>query len=101
MPNQRDSNPDDKNVFTPGFLEELEEEDEPLTAGEAVGGPFGRVFQLDENSYGLFRSWESPKRGAPVGRADLAPGAPGRGVIVGRAWGAWARRFFNGELETT
>ncbi len=104
MPNQRDSNPDDKNVFDPGFLDELEEEDEPLTAGEAVGGPFGRVFQLDENSWGLFRSWESPKRGdEPFGVVnDLGVARVAAAFLphVSRRRTIWSRRLKNGKGQT-
>ncbi len=69
MPNQNKCTPPDaKNAFDRKFLAKFERPDEPPTAGEASSGGFWRVIELDGERYGLFRSWEDPKRGdEPLG----------------------------------
>jgi hypothetical protein len=57
------SYPDSSNAFSPSFLERVNEQDEPPTAGEAdAAGPW-RVEPLPGLGFGLFRMGESPARG--------------------------------------
>ncbi len=51
------------NVFTPGFIDRMNEREEPPTAGEAdVAGPW-RVEPIPGLGFGLFRAGESLTRG--------------------------------------
>ncbi|HEX9736591.1 MAG TPA: hypothetical protein VGG06_31885 [Thermoanaerobaculia bacterium] len=61
MPDHDDSNP--VNAFHPAYLRHLDQQDDPVTAGEAVTGGFWRVVPLGDERYGLFRLWESPEDG--------------------------------------
>ena len=57
------SYPDCSNAFSPSFLEHLNEQDEPPTAGEAdVAGPWF-VEPIPGLGFGLFRAGESLARG--------------------------------------
>src|SRR5262245_31742995 len=57
------SYPDCSNAFSPSFLEQLDQQDEPPTAGEAdVAGPW-RVEPIPGLGFGLFRLGESLTRG--------------------------------------
>jgi len=57
------SYPHSSNVFSPSFLEQIGEQDEPPTAGEAdVAGPW-RVEEIPALGFGLFRAGESLTRG--------------------------------------
>jgi hypothetical protein len=61
MPDHDDSNP--VNAFHPAYLRQLDQHDDPVTAGEAVTGGFWRVVPLGDERYGLFRLWENPEDG--------------------------------------
>jgi len=61
MPDHDDSTP--VNAFHPAYLRQLDQQDDPVTAGEAVTGGFWRVVPLGDERYGLFRLWESPEDG--------------------------------------
>ncbi len=53
------SYPDSSNAFSPSFLERVNEQDEPPTAGEAdVAGPW-RIEPIPGLGFGLFRMGES------------------------------------------
>ena len=57
------SYPDSSNAFSPSFLERVNEQDEPPTAGEAdVAGPW-LVEPIPGLGFGLFRAGESLARG--------------------------------------
>ncbi len=57
------SYPDSSNAFSPSFLERVNEQDEPPTAGEAdVAGPW-RIEPIPGLGFGLFRLGESLARG--------------------------------------
>lgn len=51
------------NAFHPEFLARLDRIGDPLTAAEAAHGGFWRVVQRPDESYGLYRVWESPEKG--------------------------------------
>ncbi|HEX9732948.1 MAG TPA: hypothetical protein VGG06_13300 [Thermoanaerobaculia bacterium] len=61
MPDQ--DNPTPTNAFDPDYLRQLDQHDDPVTAGEAVTGGFWRVVPLGDERYGLFRMWERPEDG--------------------------------------
>ena len=66
MPDHDDSTP--VNAFHPDYLHQLDQHDDPVTAGEAVTGGFWRVVPLDNDHLGLYRVWEHPRRSPAFSR---------------------------------
>ena len=51
------------NAFHPDFLARLQSHPDPLTAAEAAHGGFWHVVRREDDTYGLYRVWESPEDG--------------------------------------
>ena len=55
--------PTPANAFNPEFLNQLAQQDDPVTADEAMTGGFWRVVPLGDERFGLFRHWENAEDG--------------------------------------
>lgn len=92
------------NAFHPEFLARLDRYPDPLTAAEAAHGGLWRIVRREDESYGLYRVWESPEDGdepfAVLSERSMALLAAAFLPLVARSQTLWSQEAEEGRGQT-